>query len=85
MFLPISFKQMSYFRKAKFEQAKAKGYSCVSYVSSKATTWSDLNIGENCFIFEDNMIAAPKYTVISNFYKRLNRIVFKNKAVFTDI
>jgi sugar O-acyltransferase (sialic acid O-acetyltransferase NeuD family) len=56
MFLPISFKKMSYFRKLKFEQAKEKGYSCVSYVSSKASTWPDLNIGENCFIFEDNTI-----------------------------
>ncbi|MGL2966848.1 acetyltransferase [Flavobacterium sp. XGLA_31] len=56
MFLPISFKQMSFLRKAKYEEAKAKGYQCVSYVSSKATTWPDLNVGENCFIFEDNTI-----------------------------
>lgn len=56
MFLPISFKKMNYFRKAKFNEAKQKGYQCISYVSSKATTWPDLNIGENCFIFEDNTI-----------------------------
>lgn len=56
MFLPISFKQMSYLRRNKYEAAKKKGYECVSYVSSKATTWPDLNIGDNCFIFEDNTI-----------------------------
>ena len=56
MFLPISFKQMNYFRRAKFEEAKSKGYACVSYVSSKASTWPDLCVGENCFIFEDNTI-----------------------------
>ena len=56
MFLPISFKQMSYLRRNKYEAAKAKGYECVSYISSKATTWPDLNVGENCFIFEDNTI-----------------------------
>jgi sugar O-acyltransferase (sialic acid O-acetyltransferase NeuD family) len=56
MFLPISFKQMSFLRKAKYETAKEKGYTCVSYISSKATTWPDLNVGENCFIFEDNTI-----------------------------
>ncbi len=56
MFLPISFKRMSHLRREKFEAAKAKGYSCISYVSSKATTWPDLNVGENCFIFEDNTI-----------------------------
>ena len=56
MFLPISFKRMSHFRREKFEEAKAKGYDCISYVSSKATTWPGLKIGENCFIFEDNTI-----------------------------
>ncbi|GAA0871318.1 acetyltransferase [Gangjinia marincola] len=56
MFLPISFKRMSHLRREKFEAAKEKGYSLVSYVSSKATTWPGLDIGENCFIFEDNNI-----------------------------
>jgi sugar O-acyltransferase (sialic acid O-acetyltransferase NeuD family) len=56
MFLPISFKRMNHFRREKYESAKSKGYTCVSYVSSKASTWPDLNIGENCFIFEDNTI-----------------------------
>lgn len=65
MFLPISFKQMNYLRKNKFDQAKAKGYTCVSYVSSKASTWPDLKVGENCFIFEDNTI-QPFVTIGDN-------------------
>ena len=65
MFLPISFKRMNHLRKQKFEQAKKKGYTCVSYVSSKATTWPDLTIGENCFIFEDNTI-QPYVTIGDN-------------------
>lgn len=64
MFLPISFKKMSHLRREKYEAAKAKGYKCVSYVSSKATTWPDLNVGENCFIFEDNTIQP--YVKIGN-------------------
>jgi len=56
LFIPISFKQMSRVRQQKFEKAKEMGYSMVSYVSSKATTWPGLDIGENCFIFEDNTI-----------------------------
>ena len=56
MFLPVSFKQMSHLRRAKLEAARAKGYDIISYVSSKATTWPDLDVGENCFIFEDNTI-----------------------------
>lgn len=64
MFLPISFKRMSHLRREKYEAAKAKGYECVSYVSSKASTWADLDIGDNCFIFEDNTIQP--YVKIGN-------------------
>jgi len=64
MFLPISFKRMSYLRREKYELAKKKGYELISYVSSKATTWPDLNIGDNCFIFEDNTIQP--YVEIGN-------------------
>lgn len=64
MFLPISFKRMSHFRREKYEEAKKKGYHLVSYVSSKATTWPDLDIGDNCFIFEDNTIQP--YVKIGN-------------------
>jgi sugar O-acyltransferase (sialic acid O-acetyltransferase NeuD family) len=64
MFLPLSFKQMNHARRKKYEEAKVKGYECISYVSSKATTWPDLSIGENCFIFEDNTIQP--YVKIGN-------------------
>ena len=61
MFLPISFKRMSRFRRERFEAAKALGYDCLSYVSSRATVYDvdapgGLDIGENCFVFEDNTI-----------------------------
>lgn len=56
MFVPISFKRMNHLRAEKFAAAKEKGYSLVSYVSSKATTWPGFECGENCFIFEDNTV-----------------------------
>jgi len=56
MFLPISFKRMNHIRADKYNQAKAKGYNLISYVSSKATTWPGFVPGDNCFIFEDNTI-----------------------------
>ena len=61
IFLPISFKRMSHFRRERFEAAKAMGYHCLTYVSSRATTYPGnepgcLSIGENCFVFEDNTI-----------------------------
>lgn len=65
LFLPISFKQMNRLRRARFEAAKAMGYTCASYVSTRATTWPDLCVGENCFIFEDNTI-QPFVTIGDN-------------------
>jgi sugar O-acyltransferase (sialic acid O-acetyltransferase NeuD family) len=65
LFAPMSFKKMSDNRKEKFYEGKNKGYTFISYVSSKATTWPDLNIGENCFIFEDNTI-QPYVTIGDN-------------------
>lgn len=37
-------------------QAKAKGYSLASYVSSRAFVWRNVELGEHCFIFEDNTV-----------------------------
>lgn len=65
MFIPISFKRMNHLRQEKYEAAKQMGYSLASYVSSKATTWPDLTIGDNCFIFEDNTI-QPFVTIGNN-------------------
>ena len=56
MFVPISYKDVNKLRAKKFYQSKDKGYKLISYVSSKATIWPGLVIGENCFIFEDNVI-----------------------------
>lgn len=42
-------------RAEKYQQAKEKGYSFISYISSKAITWPDLVIGENCFIGEGSI------------------------------
>lgn len=39
-------------RAEKYHQAKVKGYKLISYISSKAITWPDLVIGDNCFIGE---------------------------------
>jgi sugar O-acyltransferase (sialic acid O-acetyltransferase NeuD family) len=55
MFIPISYKKVNKLRAEKFTDVKAKGYQCISYISSKATYYNT-SIGENCFIFENNVI-----------------------------
>ncbi len=56
MFVALSYKNVNKLRAEKYVLAKKKGYELISYVSSKATTWPDLKIGDNTFIFENNVI-----------------------------
>jgi sugar O-acyltransferase (sialic acid O-acetyltransferase NeuD family) len=65
MFIPMSFKNMNHVRAKKYYDAKHGGYSLISYVSSKATTWPGFSCGDNCFIFEDNTI-QPFVTIGNN-------------------
>lgn len=56
MFVALGYSKVNQLRKEKYLAAKALGYEMASYVSSRATVLNDGNIGENCFILEDNTI-----------------------------
>lgn len=58
MFVAVGYRDLNRVRARLYAAAKAKGYTLVTYISSKATTWSGLEIGDNCFVFEDNTIQA---------------------------
>jgi sugar O-acyltransferase (sialic acid O-acetyltransferase NeuD family) len=55
-FVAISYTQLNRVRARLCREARSKGYSLVSYVSSKAFVWRNAEIGENCFILEHNVI-----------------------------
>jgi len=55
-FAPMTHRKMGRLRQSIYDQIKKKGYRLISYVSSKATTFPGLKIGDNCFILEDNTI-----------------------------
>lgn len=65
MFIAIGYTKINKIRADIFNQAKKKGYHLISYVNSKATTWEDLDIGENCFIFE-NVVIQPFVKIGNN-------------------
>lgn len=65
LFIALGYSKLNSIRKAKFLAAKEKGYSLASYISSRASILNDENIGENCFIFEDNTI-QPFVTIGNN-------------------
>ncbi|KVD76774.1 sugar O-acyltransferase [Burkholderia sp. ABCPW 14] len=62
-FAPMSPKHMNRDRERIFNGIKARGYTLISYVSSKAVRF-DNEIGENCFILEDNTLQP--FTRIGN-------------------
>ena len=53
MFIAVSFTELNRVRTKLYKQAKSKGYTLASYVSSKAFVWRNVEIGENCFILEN--------------------------------
>jgi len=65
MFIPLSYTKINKLREQKFNEAKEKGYSLISYIHQNATVASNTKIGENCFIFEDNTV-QPFVTIEDN-------------------
>lgn len=55
-FVALSYTKLNALRAEKYIAAKALGYRIASYVSSRATVLTRNEIGENCFILEDNTI-----------------------------
>jgi len=56
IFAPMGPKRMNRLRAEKYNQVKDMGYDFVTYISSRATVCPEVEIGENCFILENNVI-----------------------------
>jgi sugar O-acyltransferase (sialic acid O-acetyltransferase NeuD family) len=56
LFVPMTHKNMNQTRREIYECGKTKGYKFISYISSKATVFDNVIIGENCFVLENNTI-----------------------------
>jgi len=52
----LVYTQMNRLRTRLYQDAKSRGYRPASYVSSRAFVWHNVNLGEHCFIFEDNTV-----------------------------
>src|SRR5437667_4953702 len=48
--------QLNKLRTRLYTEAKAKGFSPASYISPHAFLWRNCQIGEHCFVFENNVI-----------------------------
>jgi len=64
MSILISYRKLNRLRAEKYRQAKEKGYQLINYISSKASTFPGLNIGDNSFIWEN--VSIGPFTTIGN-------------------
>jgi sugar O-acyltransferase (sialic acid O-acetyltransferase NeuD family) len=53
MFVAIGYSRMNKVRADRYRLARETGYELITYVSTRATTWPGLVIGDNCFVMED--------------------------------
>jgi sugar O-acyltransferase (sialic acid O-acetyltransferase NeuD family) len=56
VYVAISYVKLNRVRRKMYESCKSKGFTCANYISSKAFVWHNVVIGENVFIFENNVI-----------------------------
>ncbi len=56
IFVAIVYGDLNAIRADVVEQAKNKQYTLATYISSRTFVWHYVEIGENCFVFEDNTI-----------------------------
>lgn len=65
LFLALGYAKVNALRREKYFAAKELGYKLASFVSSKSTVLNNGQIGENCFVFEDNTV-QPFVTIGNN-------------------
>ncbi|MFN5288772.1 MAG: acetyltransferase, partial [Planctomycetia bacterium] len=56
MFVAIGFKNLNKARSEIYHQCKSKGYELITYVSPHAFVFDQSCLGDNCFVFENNVI-----------------------------
>ncbi|RBY85249.1 acetyltransferase [Blastococcus sp. TF02A-26] len=55
-FVALSSTWLNRLRARLFRQVKSHGYTCASFVSPHAFVWRNVTIGENSFVFENNVL-----------------------------
>lgn len=64
VFVAIGYRTMNKIRQTLYEEVKALGYRCATFVFPSVKIWGSTVLGDNVFIFEDNTIQS--HTRIGN-------------------
>lgn len=67
MFVAVGYQNLNKFRAQKYGEAKTKGYELISYISSRASNFGRVEVGDNCFVLEFAVI-QPCSKVGSNVF-----------------
>lgn len=65
MLVAVGFSGMNQHRRQVYERCKELGYGFITYINSRAYQWGNLEVGENTFIFEANVL-QPFVTIGNN-------------------
>lgn len=84
MFVAMSYQGMNVVRRDKCAWARDLGYQLQSYVSTRATTFGDLRIGDNCLILENNTI-QPFVSIGSNVFVWSGNHIGHHSTIGSDV
>jgi sugar O-acyltransferase (sialic acid O-acetyltransferase NeuD family) len=56
MLIAVCYVKINRLRAERYAQAKEMGYQLISYINPKATTWPDLDMGDNCQIGANSVV-----------------------------
>lgn len=65
VFVALAYRELNRARTRLYADMKARGYSLATYVSPRASVWRNVTVGENSFVFENNVV-QPFCTIGSN-------------------
>lgn len=80
MFVALGYQNLNKLRASKYYEAKDKGYELISYISSKAGNFGDIEIGDNCFIL-DNSTLQPCSKIGNNVTVWSNNILGHHSTI----
>lgn len=64
VFVAIGYKKMNKLRQSAYEELKALGYTCATFIHPEVNIWPSTSIGDNVFLLEENTIQP--FTSIGN-------------------
>jgi sugar O-acyltransferase (sialic acid O-acetyltransferase NeuD family) len=62
MFVAIGFSRVNQARAEIYAECKQQGYELITYVNSQASRYGPVDLGDNCFVFEENVL-QPRVSI----------------------